>query len=140
MSEFNIKAELYDEFKDFVIGLRDRSNPRLDLRDFDAAHSGPTHVKFTLENVDSAVTKLYTGIESFRPGTKMKTEEDLKDGTPVFVVYIPFKNTKKTSKYFSSGGTDFPNTTWLIVYGFLIMLTMMIALGFTKREDWRFLF
>ena len=145
MSEFNIKAELYDQFKDYVIGLRDKSNPRLDLRDFDAdsaRHSGPTHVKFTLENIDSAVTKLYTGIESFREGTKMKTEEDLKDGSPVFVVYIPFKDTKKSKNHHHKAGrgVEFPNQTWLIVYGFSLLLILMTAFGFTKRDDWRFLF
>lgn len=145
MSEFNIKAELYDEFKDHVIGLRDRANPRLDLREFDtdqAKRSGPTHVKFILENVDSAIKHLFTGVESFRHGTVMKSEEDLRDGSPIWAVYIPFKNIggKKSSSSGRSGEGSFPNVMLLYGYIFLIMLIIMFAMGFTKREDWRFLF
>ena len=146
MDYFDNKAKLYDEFKDYVIGkLRDtRHNPNLDLREFDAEqtrHSGPTHVKFILENVDSATKKLYEGVEAFRPGSVLRTEEKLTSGGSLYIAYIPYKSSSsKKGHHHYSGGVEFPSTARLYLYIFLIMATLMAAMGFTRRDDWRFLF
>jgi len=144
------KAALYDKFQDYIQQKvrSDHENPNLCLKAFELVQShSATHLTTILENVDNATSTLFRKVEAFRPGTKMKSDESLKDGAPVFTVFIPLghksssSSKKSITSYFSSSASldEPPSQNMLLVY--VILLFVLVIIGFLKTTalEWRML-
>lgn len=141
--EHEIKATIYDEFNEYVERtLRDSDNPHITLKEFEQMpKSGLTHMELVLENVKTGTGRLFKKVEDFKDGAILKTKESVKDGTPVFVAYIPFKEKQKESKSsFESGSRSSkpPSQTTLMLYVVALFSTIIVGLVKTTAADWQY--
>lgn len=140
--EHEIKAAIYDEFNDYVENvLRDDENPHITLLEFDSMpKSGLTHMELVLENVKSGTGDLYEKVKAFKTGAFLKTKEKIKDGTPVFVAFIPFKekSESKSETVRSTGRSKPPSQTTLMFYLVALFSTVIVGLIKTTSADWQY--
>lgn len=143
--EHEIKAAIYDDFNEYVERiLRDDDNPHITLKEFEQMpKSGLTHMELVLENVKTGTGRLFKKVEEFKDGSILKTRESVKDGTPVFVAYIPFK--EKESKNHSSSSSSSvsrsskpPSQTTLMLYVVALFSTIIVGLVKTTAADWQY--
>lgn len=144
--EHEIKAAIYDEFSDYVENvLRDDDNPHITLSEFDSMpKSGVTHMELVLENVKSGTGDLYEKVKAFKPGAFLKTKEKIKDGTPVFTAFIPFKEKNESKGSSSSSGRESsgrskpPSQTTLLLYIVALFSTILVGAIKTTAADWQY--
>lgn len=143
-NEHERKAQVYDDFVEYVIlKVRDRDNPNVTVRDFSLMpRSGVTHMSLVLENVSRGTKSLFEKVEAFAPGTQLKAEENITDGSSVYTAHVPFTDKhsgKSSSKHHKHRHYDQPNPTYLVVYGFGFMLLLLIGVWKTEWSQWRYL-
>lgn len=144
------KEEIYDNFKDFVERIaseRKSQNPNMSVRDFDYidpdAYEG--FVAIPLENVNEMDKHLIERLEEFKTHTKVKTTKSIQSGNLVHTVFIPFKSVgyddepKKKQKHGRTTNSGAPSSVVPILYGFTLLLLVIIGLATTKRSDWSFI-
>jgi len=140
-----VKAQIYDDFAEYVTReMRDRDNPNLTVRDFNnMARSSLTHMELVLENVETASEKLFTAVKQFKPGSYLKTKEVIRDGSQMYVAFIPYVSTtaKKRSSAYGGGGSGLepPSQTRLMLYLFGLMLMIVIAALKTTSAEWYYM-
>lgn len=139
------KAAIYDEFSEYVENeLRSDENPHITLREFDLmAKSGATHMELFLENVKTLTGDLYDKVKAFKPGAFLKTKENVKDGAPQPVAFIPFRGsdrrgTLERSSSKSSSKSSQPNQTRLMLYVVALFSVIIIGLVKTTSADFRY--
>jgi hypothetical protein len=142
--EHEIKAAIYDEFNEYVERtLRDSDNPHITLKEFEQMpKSGLTHMELVLENVKTGTGRLFKKVEEFKDGSILKTRESVKDGAPVFVAYIPFKEKESKTHSSSSGSVSRsskpPSQTTLLLYFVALFSTIIVGLVKTTAADWQY--
>jgi hypothetical protein len=135
-------TELYDLFSDYVRDhVRDRDNNNITLCAFGSLpEPSVTHMCIPLENVTTGTGKLFTSVEKFRPGTKLKTEEVADTGVNQFNAYIPFDGPRSSSSSKSRRNTSssslFPYTPQLVMVGVFILI--IIGILKTEMRQWEY--
>lgn len=134
-----IKA-LFSDFADHVREeVRSDDNPLVGV---DASYDTPTHkyLIVNLKNVKTGSRDLYDAVESFRPGTRLKSTDPIGEGAVCYAVYIPLEGGRVTShKKRHKKPSEAPLQELMFYVMGLMMVTTGAALT-TTAADWAFLF
>ena len=146
-NEHEKKAQVYDEFVDHVhTKVRNRDNPSVTVRDFSLMpRSGVTHMSLILENVSKGTRELFSLVESFAPTTKLVMDEDISNGSAVYVAHVPFTESESHKKHhrhhhhhhdYDSDAP--PQTSWVVAYGFGFMGLLLVGVWKTEWSQWQY--
>lgn len=142
-SDRSVQASIYDDFHDYVTNKLKDKHPHITLKEFCQIQVGMTHLIIPLQHVQTGVTKdFFDIIEKYKPNTFVKTKEDETTGAAIFVAHVPWK-TKIQEQPMSYPSMPMrskePNSMLPIVYLFLAMVLLLLAVGKTNKADWVFI-
>jgi hypothetical protein len=136
------KAQIFDDFSDYVIKkMRDRDNPNLTVREFSLMpRASMTHMELILENVQTGNERLFSTVKAFLPGSYLKTKEVLKDGSQMYVAFIPYtEDQRKQERGVAYSSSSPPSQTRLMLYMFGFMVLVVLSSLYTTLPEWNYI-